>query len=134
MERIKPSVQWALRGFFRYWHIIRALWRALQLVEARDADEDDPAVRPSHNFRTALDPAAQPFSIKICDLFDFESSDWLSTVADYAGYGLEDELELFELLDFDAAGEVVPEDEAAGVDLGDGGIDLDEVAYDVMGA
>ncbi|KAI0956285.1 hypothetical protein AcV7_006722 [Taiwanofungus camphoratus] len=48
-------------------------------------------------------------------LFDFERSEWVDSIQQFMEHGLQEELELYELLDFDAGGE---EDEQMDLDAG----------------
>ena len=52
-------------------------------------------------------------------------------IAGFASLGLDEELELYELLDYDAAGEVVDEGNE-NVEGLDGDLGLDEMTLDVM--
>ena len=67
-----------------------------QLIEAVELDNEEP-------------PESSPnaLSIPIKDLFDFTQSYWVDSYSKLAMRGLQDELELYELLDLDAEGDTV---------------------------
>ncbi|KAI0831733.1 hypothetical protein BC628DRAFT_548101 [Trametes gibbosa] len=82
----------------------------------------------------------------ICDLFDFDNPVWIK-IEGFASLGLNQELELYEILDFDATGDdvdVAPNSEitssltddgleGGGEGSGEGDeIDLDDVTTDVL--
>ena len=69
-----------------------------KLIDAVDTDNDsDEPPEPSTNM----------LSIPIRDLFDFTQSYWVEAYDKLAMWGLQDELELYELLDLDADGDTV---------------------------
>lgn len=55
--------------------------------------------------RTTVSFTDEPIEIR--ELFDFSNTYWEKMIQDKAGKGLDDELELYELLDLDAEGEAV---------------------------
>jgi hypothetical protein len=67
-----------------------------ELIEAAEADDDEPP-----------EPSSDVLSIPIKDLFDFTQSYWVEAYDKLAMRGLQDELELYELLDLDADGDTV---------------------------
>lgn len=66
------------------------------LMEAVKIDDEDPP-----------EPLPDVLSIPIKDLFDFTKSYWVKAYSKLAMRGLQDELELYELLDLDAEGGTV---------------------------
>ena len=66
------------------------------LMEAVEIDDEDPP-----------EPSPDVLSIPIKDLFDFTKSYWVEAYSKLAMRGLQDELELYELLDLDAEGDTV---------------------------
>jgi hypothetical protein len=68
------------------------------LIEAVDTDND---------LDEPPEPCADVLSIPIRDLFDFTQSYWVEAYDKLAMRGLQDELELYELLDLDADGDTV---------------------------
>ncbi len=67
-----------------------------QLIEAVELDNEEPP-----------EPSPNALSIPIKDLFDFTQSYWVDSYSKLAMRGLQDELELYELLDLDAEGNTV---------------------------
>ena len=67
-----------------------------QLVEAVELDNEEPP-----------EPSPNALSIPIKDLFDFTQLYWVDSYSKLAMRGLQDELELYELLDLDAEGDTV---------------------------
>ncbi|KAI0918106.1 hypothetical protein AcV5_002878 [Taiwanofungus camphoratus] len=53
--------------------------------------------------------------IPLKKLFDFKCSEWVDSIQQFMEHGLQEELELYELLDFDAGGE---EDKQMDLDAG----------------
>jgi hypothetical protein len=70
---------------------------AQELIEAVETDNKEPLPEPS--------PDA--LSIPIKDLFNFTQSYWVEAYDKLATRGLQDELELYELLDLDADGDTI---------------------------
>ena len=64
---------------------------------------------------------------KISDLFDFNNSVWSLRYSRFASISFDDELELYDLLELDAEGEVDQE-------CGCNDIDLDGTTQDILGA
>lgn len=88
----------------------------------------------SRRYRRVMPEVSEaPFSKTIGELFDFDSPEWAKSIEEFASYRLDKELELFELLDFDAPGELVPAEDGD-TELGQSTEDagLDGLAYDVM--
>jgi hypothetical protein len=69
-----------------------------ELIEAVDTDND---------LDELPDPCTDVLSIPIRDLFDFTQLYWVEAYDKLAMRGLQDELELYELLDLDADGDTV---------------------------
>jgi hypothetical protein len=67
-----------------------------ELIEATETDNDK-----------LLEPSPDALSIPIRDLFDFTQSYWVEAYDKLAMRGLQDELELYELLDLDADGDTI---------------------------
>ena len=67
-----------------------------ELIEAVEIDDGD-----------LPEPLPDALSIPIKDLFDFTKSYWVEAYSKLAMRGLQDELELYELLDLDAEGDTV---------------------------
>ena len=67
-----------------------------ELIEAVEIDDKDPP-----------EPSPDALSIPIKNLFDFTESYWVEAYSKLAMRGLQDELELYELLDLDAEGDTV---------------------------
>jgi hypothetical protein len=67
-----------------------------ELIEAVELDNEEPP-----------EPSPNALSIPIKDLFDFTQSYWVDSYSKLAMRGLQDELELYELLDLDAEGDTV---------------------------
>lgn len=67
-----------------------------ELIEAVAIDNEDPP-----------EPSPDVLSIPIKDLFDYTQSYWVESYNKLAMRGLQDELELYELLDLDAEGDTV---------------------------
>jgi hypothetical protein len=67
-----------------------------ELIEAVEIDDEEPP-----------EPNPEALSIPIKDLFDFSQSYWVEAYGKLAMRGLQDELELYELLDLDAEGDTV---------------------------
>jgi len=67
-----------------------------ELIEAVETDGDEP-----------LEPSSDVLSIPIKNLFDFMQSYWVEAYGKMAMQGLQDELELYELLDLDADGDTI---------------------------
>lgn len=108
---------------------------AEQFAQARNADQDEIGVPLSRRYRRVMPEVSEaPFSKTIGELFNFDSPEWAKSIEEFASYGLDKELELFELLDFDAPGEVVVPAEDGNAELGQSTEDagLDGLAYDVM--
>ncbi|CDO68226.1 hypothetical protein BN946_scf184913.g16 [Trametes cinnabarina] len=113
---------------------LRAIHEALSGASDRDTDYLD--TRPSVQYRQA-NGQSKPFVRKISELFDFSSPDWVRRVEGFASLGLDEELELYELLDFDAPGEETQTDgsEVLNMDADSGlalDVDLDDVAADII--
>jgi len=70
-----------------------------ELIEAVEIDDDEPP---------ELSPDA--LSIPIKDLFDFTQSYWVEAYGKLAMRGLQDELELYELLNLDADGDTIEQE------------------------
>lgn len=68
-----------------------------ELIEAVELDNDEELPEPSPN----------ALSITIKDLFDFTEPYWIDSYSKLGMRGLQDELELYELLDLDAEGDTV---------------------------
>jgi len=69
-----------------------------KLIDAVDTDNDSDE---------PPEPSTDMLSIPIRDLFDFTQSYWVEAYDKLAMRGLQDELELYELLDLDADGDTV---------------------------
>jgi hypothetical protein len=67
-----------------------------ELIEAVETDNDE-----------LPEASLDAFSIPIRDLFDFMQSYWVEAYDKLAMRGLQDELELYELLDLDADGDTI---------------------------
>lgn len=67
-----------------------------ELIEAVELDNEEPP-----------EPSPNALSIPIKDLFDFTQSYWVDSYSKLAMRGLQDELELYELLDLDAEADTV---------------------------
>ncbi|CDO74573.1 hypothetical protein BN946_scf184771.g9 [Trametes cinnabarina] len=113
---------------------LRAIHEALSGASDRDTDYLD--TRPSVQYRQA-NGQSKPFVRKISELSDFSSPDWVRRVEGFASLGIDEELELYELLDFDAPGEETQTDgsEVLNMDADSGlalDVDLDDVAADII--
>lgn len=113
------------------------------ISHAREADIDALDLDLSRRYSDAnANSDSRPFKKKISQLFDFGNPAWIKRIEGFASLGLDQELELYELLDFDGAGEHIPLGDMAsalagigseGVQgEGDGEIELDEVTSDVL--
>jgi hypothetical protein len=67
-----------------------------ELIEAVELDNEEPP-----------EPSPNALSIPIKDLFDFTQSYWVDSYSKLPMRGLQDELELYELLDRDAEGDTI---------------------------
>ena len=83
---------------------------AQDFANAQRADHDTLQNEPAHYYSRARS-SKQRTSIKLTDLFDFSSSEWVERLQAVASRSLDKELEVYELLEFDAPGEEGSEDE-----------------------
>ncbi|RDX45031.1 hypothetical protein OH76DRAFT_1408475 [Lentinus brumalis] len=91
--------------------------------EFRDAfrhlpDDEDTDLQPAEIYAGAMPSSRISYHVPIRDLFDFNSTSWIRRISKYASQGLDRELELYELLDFDAEG--------------DDDMDMQDVAEDIL--
>ena len=75
---------------------------AAALADADRDDTDTIDLRPSTAYRVASG-LEQPFKKMTASLFNFNSTHWVQHIAGFASLSLDEELELHELLDYDAA-------------------------------
>ncbi|KAI0332706.1 hypothetical protein GY45DRAFT_1395736 [Cubamyces sp. BRFM 1775] len=85
---------------------LHAIAAALADADRDDTDSIDLCPFAAYGVTNGLE---QPFKKTIASLFNINSTHWVQHIAGFASLVLDEELELYELLDYDAAGEVVDE-------------------------
>ncbi|CDO68878.1 hypothetical protein BN946_scf185000.g21 [Trametes cinnabarina] len=103
------------------------------LMRAAEDDSDPNPLLPSH-YASAYGPDSQPFSRTLKELFDFGAPQWVARIEGFASRGLDEELEMYELLDFDGAGDSEPNIAGDSADFaeGSGDFELDAMTAEIL--